>query len=431
MKPTHATLIALALAGSVLAQEPSKPEPPPRPPEAGEAGRDARPPLPPGEREPGPRGAESREPRERPERPPFPPPGGERRPEEFPGQGERGRRSEGERRTEMPGFPGGERSFSQRLKPTPYLGVATSAAPPVLAAQLGLPEGFGLVVDEVLPDSPAANAGVQRHDVLKQFNEQQLVDPAQLAALVRSLGKDAEASVTLLRKGQEQKLTIKIGEKNLPERRIEEFRGGSFGMPDLRRGGGEMNRAMPDFSRELQERMRQWQERLRNYERETKEWQERVRQWQQKREGDLPAPPQLPQMEMQRPRPSGANEPERPPTPGGPPRNPSAQEPGEKSGTLAHWETNGARVTIRDRDGEAELTVRDGHRRLTVRNPAGEVVLSEPVDTAEERQKLPEPVRGKLEELEKAPQSPRGEARSRPAQPQPEAPQRPRERDVQ
>src|SRR5579862_3142527 len=40
-----------------------------------------------------------------------------------------------------------------------YLGVSSSPAPPVVRKQLGLPEGMGLVVDIVMPESPAATAG--------------------------------------------------------------------------------------------------------------------------------------------------------------------------------------------------------------------------------------------------------------------------------
>ena len=53
------------------------------------------------------------------------------------------------------------RAPEQRLKPTPYVGVVTSPVPPALAAQLGLGEGFGVVVDEVVPDSPAKAAGIE------------------------------------------------------------------------------------------------------------------------------------------------------------------------------------------------------------------------------------------------------------------------------
>lgn len=285
------------------------------------------------------------------------------------------------------------------MKPTPYLGVISSAAPAALAAQLGLSEGFGLVVDEVLPESPAATAGVQRYDVIKQLNEQQLVDPMQLGTLVRGLGKDAEVTLTLVRKGQEQKLTVKIGEKMLPERRSEESRG-FFGSPDMRRGG-EMNRGNSDQMREMQERMRAFQEKMRDYQQELNKWQE-------KREGEMPKPPQMPMIENPRQRPTGANEPERQLNPVDILRDmrpgASGQARSEWSEGASRWDASRARVTMRDREGEVELGMKDGHRTLTARNTAGETVFTGPVDTPEERNAVPEPFRSKLAALEVAPQ---------------------------
>lgn len=239
------------------------------------------------------------------------------------------------------------------MKATPYLGVVSSPAHPALAAQLGLNEGFGLVVDEVLPESPAQAAGVQRYDVLKQLNEQQLVDPAQLGALVRSLGKDTEVTLTLIRKGQEQKLTMKIGEKLLPERRPDDMRGGPFSSPEMRRGGGS---------------------------------------------GEMPKPPQGPM--HQRPGGGGgANVPDRP-------FNPADMRPGATTQTsdgASRWDTSRARVKTRDHEGEAELSMENGKRTLTVKNSAGETVFTGPLDTPEQRNAVPEAYRAKLAALEAAP----------------------------
>ena len=46
--------------------------------------------------------------------------------------------------------------------PVTFLGVETSEIPSVLCEQMNLPKGFGLVVDYVVPDSPAAAAGISR-----------------------------------------------------------------------------------------------------------------------------------------------------------------------------------------------------------------------------------------------------------------------------
>ena len=134
----------------------------------------------------------------------------------------------------------------------PYLGVVTTEVAPALAAQLGLPEGFGLVVDEVIPDSPAARAGVQRFDVLKQLNDQHLIDPNQLATLVRSFGKDADVSVTILRKGDVQRLSIKIGERMLPERRP------APAADELMRNLAPMRERAERGARELWDRTEKW-----------------------------------------------------------------------------------------------------------------------------------------------------------------------------
>jgi S1-C subfamily serine protease len=40
-------------------------------------------------------------------------------------------------------------------KPQPFLGVVTDPLEPALSAQLGLTNGLGLIVNHVLPDSPA------------------------------------------------------------------------------------------------------------------------------------------------------------------------------------------------------------------------------------------------------------------------------------
>src|SRR5687768_16620703 len=81
------------------------------------------------------------------------------------------------------------RSITGALKPVEepvlergsYLGVACSPVSEVLRRQLKLPEGTGLVVDYVEPESPAQTAGIDPHDVLIRLNEQILVNPPQLA----------------------------------------------------------------------------------------------------------------------------------------------------------------------------------------------------------------------------------------------------------
>ena len=101
--------------------------------------------------------------------------------------------------------------------PVTFLGVETSEVPGVVSEQLGLPKGFGLVVDYVVPDGPAAAAGVQQNDIIKMLNDQILIDPNQLSKLVRNFSEGTTVTLTVLRKGQEQKIPVKLTKKEVHE----------------------------------------------------------------------------------------------------------------------------------------------------------------------------------------------------------------------
>src|SRR5437879_2130354 len=112
-----------------------------------------------------------------------------------------------------PGGSGGERERHEKKVPVTYLGVETSDVPNVVSEQLGLAKGFGLVVDYVVPDGPAAAAGVQQNDILKMLNDQILTEPDQLSKLVHSFSEGTTVTLTVLRKGKEEKIGVKILKK--------------------------------------------------------------------------------------------------------------------------------------------------------------------------------------------------------------------------
>src|SRR5207302_5033547 len=117
-----------------------------------------------------------------------------------------------------PGGPGGDRERHEKKVPVTYLGVETSDVPNVVSEQLGLAKGFGLVVDYVVPDGPAAAAGVQQNDILKMLNDQILTEPDQLSKLVHSFSEGTTVTLTVLRKGKEEKIGVKLSKKEVPER---------------------------------------------------------------------------------------------------------------------------------------------------------------------------------------------------------------------
>src|SRR5207248_8916532 len=151
-----------------------------------------------------------------------------------------------------PGQPGQpppgprERERHEKKVPVTFLGVETSDVPRVVSEQLGLPKGFGLVVDYVVPDGPAAAAGIQQNDILKMFNDQILMEPDQLAKLVRSYPDGTNVTLTVLRKNAEQKITVKLGKHEIRQRN-NDFGMFNMNMEDFNEKMKEFSEKMKDF----------------------------------------------------------------------------------------------------------------------------------------------------------------------------------------
>jgi membrane-associated protease RseP (regulator of RpoE activity) len=88
------------------------------------------------------------------------------------------------------------------------LGMTLSRASPVLRRQLALTRGAGLVVDAVTPGSAAARAGFEPHDVVVGLDDQLLVLPEQLDALLEAAEPGDPLSCTVLRGGRELSLPL-------------------------------------------------------------------------------------------------------------------------------------------------------------------------------------------------------------------------------
>src|ERR1044071_7066193 len=138
--------------------------------------------------------------------------------------------------------------------PVTYLGVDTSQVPTVVSDQLGLAKGFGLVVDYVEPNSPAATAGVQQNDILKMLNDQILIEPSQLRKLLQTFPEGTEVTLTVLRKGQEQKLTAKLARKEVQQRH-NLFSGGSHDWHWDFDATGDLGEEMQDLKEQIKEQM--------------------------------------------------------------------------------------------------------------------------------------------------------------------------------
>ncbi|MEZ5305418.1 MAG: PDZ domain-containing protein [Verrucomicrobiales bacterium] len=92
-----------------------------------------------------------------------------------------------------------------------WLGVAVDELHPEAGVQLGVPEGVGLSVHAVVPNSPADEAGIEERDLLTQLDDQILVSPKQLQVLVRAKKPGDSVNLTFLRKGEELKAEVALG----------------------------------------------------------------------------------------------------------------------------------------------------------------------------------------------------------------------------
>lgn len=95
-------------------------------------------------------------------------------------------------------------------KQTPWLGVGVSDSPEPLSAQLGLKPGEGLVVNYVATNSPAAEAGLRKNDVLVELDGQMLVDPIQLRKLVQMHADGDNVKIEFYRAGKKESATAKL-----------------------------------------------------------------------------------------------------------------------------------------------------------------------------------------------------------------------------
>jgi hypothetical protein len=105
----------------------------------------------------------------------------------------------------------GEAGEKAARREVAWLGVSTDETSEALTAQLGLQPGEGLVVLMVAKDSPAAKAGLQKNDVLVEFDGQQLVHPAQFRKLVQMRKENDEVKLAYYRGGKKQTVTVSLG----------------------------------------------------------------------------------------------------------------------------------------------------------------------------------------------------------------------------
>ncbi|HEX4653220.1 MAG TPA: PDZ domain-containing protein [Candidatus Udaeobacter sp.] len=246
--------------------------------------------------------------------------------------------------------------------PMTFLGVETSQVPDVVSEQLGLSKGLGLVVEYVQPNSPAAQAGLQQNDILKTLNEQILIEPSQLRKLLQTFSEGTDVTLTILRKGQEQKVTVKLVKKEMPRRH------------SLMLGGdhdwdfdetGDLGEEMKGLKEHLKEQLGETQRGIREAAVKAREAARRAREDAQR------AAKEIRMLSTD----NGAI-------------------------TATKIDLAKAQVVFCDDHGEMKLQNMNGKKFLTAKDPHGKLLFSGPVETKEDLDKVPADVRQRYEKLQ-------------------------------
>ena len=91
-----------------------------------------------------------------------------------------------------------------------YLGVEAQAVNKAMSAALHLDSSKGALVASVVPDSPAAKAGLQPGDVIQSVDGKTIGDPRELAVDVAGLKPGTDAPLDILRDGQAKRITVSL-----------------------------------------------------------------------------------------------------------------------------------------------------------------------------------------------------------------------------
>jgi serine protease Do len=113
-----------------------------------------------------------------------------------------------------------------------YLGIGLDELNPELADKFGVHRGQGVLVAQVFPKTPAADAGFQAGDVIMTFDSQKVRDRSELQSIVERSALDTRHKVEVLRDGKT--VNLEVMAKALPK---------DFGMADRR---GRSNKSRPN-----------------------------------------------------------------------------------------------------------------------------------------------------------------------------------------
>lgn len=128
-----------------------------------------------------------------------------------------------------------------------WLGVAIQGVTQELAQSFGLDRPQGALVAQVMPNGPAAKAGIKPGDIILNYDDQPVQESSRLPLLVGATPVGKTVNLTVLREGKTKTFQVTV-EKLKEEEQVAAAKGG-------KQQGGLLNMMVTDLSREQRQQM--------------------------------------------------------------------------------------------------------------------------------------------------------------------------------
>jgi serine protease Do len=80
------------------------------------------------------------------------------------------------------------------------------------ATKFGIREGYGVMIEEILPDTPAQAAGLRARDLVVAIDDRPVVETRVLQRLIGAAPTGREVRLMVLRDGRRRELRVRVGE---------------------------------------------------------------------------------------------------------------------------------------------------------------------------------------------------------------------------
>ncbi len=222
---------------------------------------------------------------------------------------------------------------------TAFLGVVTSEVPEILAEHLKLSAGQGILVRSLMPEGPAAKAGISANDIITRVGELAIRTPEDLSRAIANHQPSDVVSIQLIHHGEPLSLEITLAKR--PQ---------------------QFATTRPQAQGDL------------NFDQLPQDLADRIRGALQKNLGgmnlDLDAQPGA--LALPAPRASS-------------------------SGKIQVQ--SGATMRMRDHSGCIEIKSSEGNKDITLRDPKGDIVWSGPWNTEQDKAAAPPEIRNRIEAM--------------------------------